>query len=84
MKNFGIIFIFLITFSLITILFLNLPKMKEYYLKLIFSDEYKEIKLPRNIKDVKILSEILSRYTKNYYFQVLFSIFALYILYLIL
>ena len=42
-------------------------------------DEYKHIKLPTDIEDAKNMGRVLSRYKDKYFYQVLFTVVAVYI-----
>lgn len=50
-----------------------------------FCKHYREhrakIKLPRSMEDAKVLGEVLEIYEQHYYYEVLFSFFFIYILY---
>lgn len=45
------------------------------------SSEKQHIKLPLNIDDAKLLANVLDRYKDLYYFEVMFAVFLVYILY---
>ncbi|KAK6191727.1 hypothetical protein SNE40_003334 [Patella caerulea] len=63
--------IFLTSVMALGLVYLNFPKLDE--------TEKEKIKLPRDIEDAKNLGQVLSRYKDQYFYQVLFGYFLIYI-----
>lgn len=72
--------------------YLNFPDLQEYVKVLehysfyndflfFFRSEKKHIKIPMDIQDAKMLGKVLEQYKELYYFEVMFAVILVYILY---